>query len=84
MLCGSALTCEMLQHVFESLTIETRATVHLELVDGDEEYKPQYPGHTKDLALASAKAFGTALAECVRVDPRRAGKVASSKGTLSV
>jgi len=87
MLCGSALTCEMLQHVFESLTIETRATVHLELMPSSKDgaaYQPQYPGHTKDLALAAARAFGTALAECVRVDPRRAGKVASSKGTLSV
>lgn len=86
MLCGSALTCEMLLHVFESLTIETRATVHLELIvpnNGQEEYVPK-PGHTRDLALAAARAFGTALAECVRVDPRRAGKVASSKGTLSV
>ena len=80
MLCGSALTCEMLQHVFESLTIETRATVHLELVSHDSKCE----GRTKDLALAAARAFGTALAECVRVDPRRAGKVASSKGTLSV
>jgi len=97
MLCGSALTCEMLQHIFESLTIETRATVHMEILqhhdnNNDEtlssskktnKYKP-YPGHTKDLAFAAARAFGTALAECVRIDPRRAGKVASSKGTLSV
>jgi len=97
MLCGSALTCEMLQHIFESLTIETRATVHMEIlqhhVDNNDKakssskktinYKP-YPGHTKELAFAAARAFGTALAECVRIDPRRAGKVASSKGTLSV
>mmetsp|Transcript_18123 Transcript_18123/g.41277 ORF Transcript_18123/g.41277 Transcript_18123/m.41277 type:complete len:154 (+) Transcript_18123:1179-1640(+) len=80
MLCGSALTCEMLQHVFESLTIETRATVHIEVL-GD--YKSS-DGHTKNLAIASARAYGTALRECVRIDPRRAGKVASSKGTLSV
>jgi len=81
-LCGAALTCEMLQHVFESLTIEARATVHLELLR-KEEYSTT-AGHTKDLAIASARAYGTALAECVRLDPRRAGKVASSKGTLSV
>jgi len=79
MLCGSALTCEMLQHVFESLTIEMRATVHIEVL-GDHNGE----GHTKDLAIASARAYGTALRECVRVDARRAGKVASSKGTLSV
>lgn len=88
MLCGSALTCEMLQHVFESLTIETRATVHLELMSSlPSESGYEYvstPGHTRALAIAAARAFGTALSECVRVDPRRAGKVASSKGTLSV
>jgi len=81
-LCGAALTAEMLQHVFESLTMEARATVHVELLRKGE-YVASL-GHTKDLAIASARAYGSALAECVRVDPRRAGKVASSKGTLSV
>mmetsp|Transcript_60661 Transcript_60661/g.70966 ORF Transcript_60661/g.70966 Transcript_60661/m.70966 type:complete len:586 (+) Transcript_60661:69-1826(+) len=80
-LCGNALTCEMLQHVFESLTIETRATVHIQVIHDS---NADVVGHTRDLALASARAYGKALAECVRVDPRRAGKVASSKGTLSV
>ena len=86
MLCGSALSSEMLLHLFESLTTETRATVHLEMRPSSSSGGPYvpHPGHTKDLAIAAARAFGTALAECVRVDPRRAGKVASSKGTLSV
>jgi len=95
MMCGAALTCEMLLHIFESLTIETRATVHLELIT-----TPALEGvttvtttttersstdiNTLDLAFAAAQAYGTALAACVRIDPRRAGKVASSKGTLSV
>ena len=96
MLCGAALTCEMLLHIFESLTIETRATVHLELITIP---TPTTEGtttittttersstgiNTLDLAFAAAQAYGTALAACVRIDPRRAGKVASSKGTLSV
>ena len=78
-MCGAALTCEMLFHVFDSLTIEGRATGHVEVLkdDGAE-------GHTLDLAIATARAYGAALAECCRVDPRRAGKVASSKGTLSI
>ena len=29
-------------------------------------------------------AFGRCLRQCIAVDPRRAGQVASSKGTLSV
>jgi imidazoleglycerol phosphate dehydratase HisB len=52
-LCGAALTCEMLQHVFESLTVEARATVH-----GRETYVPA-AGHTQDLAIASARAHGS-------------------------
>ena len=40
-------------------------------------------GHTLDLALAAATAYGGALSRALRVDPRRRGAVASSKGTLS-
>ena len=59
---------------------QARATAHVEVLEDD----PGKAGHTLDLALATARAFGAALAECVRVDPRRAGAVASSKGTLSL
>ena len=77
-LCGTLLSCEMLHHVFLSLTMEARASVHLELrEDGCA------PGHTLDLALAAARAYGAALGVAIRLDPRRRGKVASSKGTLS-
>jgi imidazoleglycerol-phosphate dehydratase len=109
--CGQALTCEMLVHFFESLTLEMRATGHVEVlrsarlceVAKDEEQgegalkcggdaktgasaaaaAAEDVGHTLDIAMALARAYGAALAECVRVDPRRAGQVASSKGTLS-
>ena len=77
--CGRALSCEMLHHVFDSVTLEARATAHVEM-----QRDSGRPGHTLDLAVAMARAYGAALAECVRVDPRRAGKVASSKGTLSL
>ena len=76
--CGGVLSCEMLHHAFDSLTIEVRATLHLELQSdrgGD--------GHTRDVALAAAEAYGAALSRAIRVDPRRRGAVASSKGTLS-
>ena len=41
-------------------------------------------GDEADVAEAAARAFGKCLKQCVAVDPRRAGAVASSKGTLSV
>ena len=79
-LCGGMLSCEMLHHVFDSLTLETRATAHLELMH---EASPPKRGHTLGVAMAAASAYGAALARAIRVDPRRRGAVASSKGTLS-
>ena len=77
-LCGNVLSCEMLYHVYNSLTLEMRSSCHLELREDEGS-----TGHTLDLALAAANAYGAAFARAVRVDPRRKGKVASSKGTLS-
>lgn len=71
-----ALTTEMLDHLLESLTMNAKMTVHIvEITQG---------ATVKETALATAKAFGRALFLCAAVDPRRAGKTASSKGTLSV
>lgn len=78
--CGGVLSCEMLFHVFDSLTLEMRSTCHLELI---EEASPRQSGHTKDIAIAAARAYGAAVSRAIRVDPRRRGAVASSKGTLS-
>jgi len=111
---AATLSCEMLYHVFESLTLEMRATAHLEVVKD-----ACGAGHTLDLAISAARAYGRALRNCavgsgyaplrpkapgvapillqnpginmiapherfsIRVDPRRKGAVASSKGTLS-
>lgn len=77
-LCGAILSCEMLYHVFNSLTLEMRSTCHLELIKDE-----GATGHTLDLALAAASAYGSAFSRALRVDPRRGGTVASSKGTLS-
>jgi imidazoleglycerol phosphate dehydratase HisB len=77
-LCGNVLSCEMLYHVYNSLTLEMRSSCHLELRED-----AAATGHTLDLALAAASAYGAALSRAIRVDPRRQGKVASSKGTLS-
>ena len=70
------LSVEMLDHVIESLVMNSRSTVHI---------VEKTAGKTvTETALATAIAFGKALRMCAAVDPRRAGKTASSKGTLSV
>jgi len=77
--CGSVLSCEMLLHLFDSLTCNARVTTHVEQLESS-----NAPGHTLHLAIATARAFGACLFECSRVEPRRAGQVASSKGSLSI
>lgn len=70
------LSCEMVEHLFMSITFNGQMTVHLVTKE---------KGSTdKDLAEAAMRAFGTCLKQCKSIDPRRAGAVASSKGTLSV
>ena len=71
-----SLTSEMLAHVLESLVVNARMTVHIvQLRKGKT---------VLETAVATFIAFGRALRLCAAVDPRRAGKTASSKGTLSV
>ena len=73
---GDALTVEMMDHVLDSLVMNGHMTVHV---------VEQRAGKTvKETVMATAVAFGRALKFCAAVDPRRAGKTASSKGTLSV
>eukprot|EP00554_Chaetoceros_debilis_P003402 CAMPEP_0194085272 /NCGR_PEP_ID=MMETSP0149-20130528/16943_1 /TAXON_ID=122233 /ORGANISM="Chaetoceros debilis, Strain MM31A-1" /LENGTH=455 /DNA_ID=CAMNT_0038768119 /DNA_START=89 /DNA_END=1456 /DNA_ORIENTATION=- len=74
------MSTEMLDHVLDSLVMNGQMTVHvLELSKGQNDSDDDM----KDLANATALAFGKALKLCAAVDPRRAGKTASSKGTLS-
>ena len=69
------LSCEMVEHLFMSVTFNGQMTVHVVTKE---------KGSTdKDLAEAAMRAFGTCLKQCKSIDPRRAGAVASSKGTLS-
>ena len=73
---GCDLSVEMLEHALDSLVMNGQMTVHiLQVKEGTK---------VLDTALATAAAFGQALKLCLAVDPRRAGKTASSKGTLSV
>lgn len=70
------LSIEMLDHVLESLVMNSRSTVHI--------VERKAGKNVFESAMATAKAYGKALRLCSSVDPRRAGKTASSKGTLSV
>lgn len=73
---------EMIQHVFESLATSALTTVHLVQQAPAPEAEEQ-PASAGELAAAAALAMGAALRQCIAVDPRRAGVVSSSKGTLS-
>lgn len=76
------LSVEMIHHCFESFVLNALMTVHLEQLAGG-----TVPGQNEpqagDVALAAARALGSALRQCAAIDPRRAGATASSKGTLS-
>lgn len=69
------LSTEMIEHIFESLTMNGQMTVHVVQIK---------VGTAGELSTATMRAFGKALSRCVAVDPRRSGATASSKGTLSV
>ena len=70
------VSVEMLDHVLESLVMNSMSTVHI--------VEKKLGSNVLETALATAVAFGRALKMCAAVDPRRAGQIASSKGTLSV
>ena len=73
--------CEMFEHCLDSLVVNGRMTVHIV-----EKKEPSLSSKSSvmDVVLCTASAFGKALRVCSMIDPRRAGKTASSKGTLSV
>lgn len=75
---STLLSCEMLEHCLDSLVMNSRITVHIVQKETNE-----VPS-VEDVVLCTAMAFGRALRVCSMVDQRRAGKTASSKGTLSV
>ena len=79
---STRLTCEMLEHCLDSLVMNGRMTVHI--VEKKKESSSLSNSSVMDVVLCTASAFGKALRVCSMIDPRRAGKTASSKGTLSV
>ena len=81
------LSCEMLEHVLESIVVNARMTVHI-VVESTETVSKINDINKEEivssLIMAIGRAFGQALKYCAMVDSRRAGTTASSKGTLSV
>jgi imidazoleglycerol-phosphate dehydratase len=86
---GPDLSCEMLEHVLDSLTVNARMTVHLVQDppvggnDDDDENNALLVDYGAALVTSTAVSLGRALKYCCMVDQRRAGATASSKGTLS-
>ncbi|KAJ1461357.1 Imidazoleglycerol-phosphate dehydratase-domain-containing protein [Pelagophyceae sp. CCMP2097] len=70
---------EMLQHLFNSVATAGRMTLHVRL---DHAGAPRAAVDSGRVAVAAAQAFGEALKMAAKIDPRRAGTVASSKGAL--
>lgn len=70
---GVAYPGSMTQHVFESFALNAGITVHLRLLAGRD------PHH---IVEAEFKALARALRDAVALDPRIAGIVPSTKGTL--
>ncbi|HSH09235.1 MAG TPA: imidazoleglycerol-phosphate dehydratase, partial [Oceanipulchritudo sp.] len=64
----------LVREFFQAFANSAGANVHIELLYGDE------PHH---IAESIFKGFGRTLDACIRIDPRRAGKVPSTKGNLS-
>jgi imidazoleglycerol-phosphate dehydratase len=81
------LSAEMIDHMFMSVATNAQMTAHIAMTKTKTDPGEGGAETTLDeeaLARCAAEAFGKCLAQCVAVDPRRAGAVASSKGTLSV
>jgi len=67
------LPTDMVGHVLATLAVEGRFTLHARILSG---------GNDHHKAEALFKALARSLGAASRLDPRRAGQVASTKGTL--
>lgn len=64
---------DLIEHFFRAVVDQSKITLHINLLYGKD------PHHILE---AIFKGFGRALDEATRIDPRREGAVASTKGTL--
>lgn len=65
---------EMVSHVLQSFSVGARLTLHIRQLSGANDHH---------IAEAAMKALGRALDAATRLDPRIAGEVPSTKGTLT-
>lgn len=70
----AGLPTTLIEHFFESFAVSSAANLHLRV---------HYGRDNHHMAEALFKAFARACAQAVQIDPRRAGTIPSSKGTLS-
>ena len=71
--CMGELPTDMVGHLLSTLAVEGRFTLHARILSG---------GNDHHKAEALFKALARCLGAATRLDPRRAGQVASTKGTL--
>jgi imidazoleglycerol-phosphate dehydratase len=64
----------LVREFFQAFANSAGANVHIELLYGDE------PHH---IAESVFKAFGRTLDRCTGIDPRRGGRIPSTKGRLA-
>jgi Imidazoleglycerol-phosphate dehydratase len=64
---------ELVEEFFRAVALNSGMTLHLRLVTGK---------NAHHIAEAAFKAFGRALAQAVRLDPRLGGNIPSTKGVL--
>lgn len=68
-----AVPTSLFQHFFESLAVTARANLHARVLYGRDDHHQ---------AEALFKALGRALSMAVQLDPRRQGRIPSTKGSL--
>lgn len=68
-----AISTEMLTHVFQSLAMSAKLTLHVHVIEGANDH------HKAESAF---KALALAFKQAVFIDPRRSNDVPSTKGTL--
>ncbi len=69
-----ALPSELIEHFLISFAFEARLALHIRQLAGKNDHH---------IAEGAFKALARALGDAITIDPRREGRVASTKGTLS-
>jgi imidazoleglycerol-phosphate dehydratase len=68
------MPCRMVDHFLHSWAMSARANLHARVLEGADDHH---------MAEALFKAFGRAVDQAKQIDPRRGGRIPSTKGVLS-